>query len=260
MAEIVPQKKDFEKAIEYDKYRNFCKRMITVASIIAAVYGVSPAQNSTVEIIVSVGLMVVSLLSIYFSSRFNETFRRAEKTRRDGFIDNTFDTRLADVSSAGYYDTDNVEHGIKKLMSNLHESCLYTCKIAEKMFARTEKSLLLWFCLILILAVVNLWGTLFVIAVIDVFLSMEVLEDYIELKRLFTETETVQQECKKIAENAASKEWREDNILIGEILQVYLQYEAALSYASIILDADIYNELNPTISQEWNDMRERYYK
>lgn len=260
MVEAVPQKVDFEKAKKYDKHRTTCKTVITLISIVAAGYGVSHFQNSTVEMIMSVALLIVSLLSIYYSSRFNETFRKAEKTRRDGFLDNTFNTRLADISSAGYYDTDSIEYGIKKLMSNLHESCIYTCRITERMFIKTEKTLVLWFCLIVVLAVMNFFGTLFVIAVIDIFVSKEILEDYMELKRLYSETEAVQQECKKIAENAESKEWREDHVLTSEILQVLLQYETALSYASIILDTDIYNELNPTITQEWDGIKKRYYQ
>ena len=260
MAEAVPQKIDFEIAKEYDKRRTNCKTLIMIISIVAAIYGVIPFQNITVEIVMSIALLVVSLLSIYYSSRYNETFRKAEKTRRDGFLDNTFNTSLADIHSSGYYDTDSIEHGIKKLMSNLHESCIYTCKITDRMFVKTEKTLICWFCLIVVLALINFFGTLFVIAVIDVFVSKEVMEEYLELKRLHSETEAVQQECKKIAENAESKKWKEDPLLISEILQVLLQYETALSYASIILDTDIYNELNPTIVQEWASIKKRYYE
>ncbi len=260
MAEVVPQKIDFEKAEKYDKYRNTCKVIITLVSVAAAIYGISQIQNAVVEKTMAIMLIVVSLLSLYYSSRFKETFRKAEKTRRDGFLDNTFNTRLADISSSGYYDTDSIEHGVKKLLSNLHESCILTCRISEKMFMKSEKELLVWFCLIVILALINAFGTLFIIAVIDVFLSKEVLDDYIELKRLHKETEAIQQECKRIAENAKIKEWEADNALMSEVLQVYLQYETALSYASILLDTKIYQDLNPAITQEWDSIRDRYYQ
>ena len=97
------------------------------------------------------------------------------------------------------------------------------------------------------------------IAVIDVFVSKEAFEEYLELKRLHSETEAVQQECKKIAEYAEDKEWKDNPVLVSEILQVLLQYETALSYASIMLDTDIYNELNLTIAQEWEGIKKRYY-
>ena len=260
MTEAVPQKIDFEKAEKYDKYRNTCKIIITIVSTVAAIYGISQFQNTVVEKTMSTVLIVVSLLSLYYYSRFKETFRKAEKTRRDGFLDNTFNTCLADISSSGYYDTDSIEHGVKKLMSNLHESCIFTCRISEKMFLKSEKELLVWFSLIVILALINTFGTLFVIAVIDVFLSKEVLDDYMELKRLHKETEVIQQECKRIAENAKIKKWEADNTMISEVLQVYLQYETALSYASIMLDTEIYQEINPAIMQEWNRIRVRYYQ
>ena len=156
--------------------------------------------------------------------------------------------------------TDSIEHGVKKLLSNLHESCILTCRISEKMFMKSEKELLVWFCLIVILALINAFGTLFIIAVIDMFLSKEVLDDYIELKRLHKETEAIHQECKRIAENAKIKEWEADNALMSEVLQVYLQYETALSYASILLDTKIYQDLNPAITQEWDSIRDRYYQ
>ncbi|MEE1034380.1 MAG: hypothetical protein U0L06_07445 [Agathobacter sp.] len=91
-------------------------------------------------------------------------------------------------------------------------------------------------------------------------LSKEVLDDYIELKRLHKETEAIHQECKRIAENAKIKEWEADNALMSEVLQVYLQYETALSYASILLDTKIYQDLNPAITQEWDSIRDRYYQ
>lgn len=59
----------------------------------------------------------------------------------------------------------------------------------------------------------------------------------------------IQQECKKTAEYASSIGWQENHFLLSEIIQVYLHYETALSYASIMLDSDIYNAINQKSTQ-----------
>jgi len=260
MAESVPQKTDFERAEKYHACNNTCKKIITVISIGAAVYGFANIQNAIVDKCMAMGFILISFLSVYYSFRFKSTFRKAENTRRDGFLDNTFNTRLADISSIGYYDSEEIEFGLKKLMSNLHESSFLTYKITEKMFINTEKTLLLWICLIGILILANTFGTQFAAAVIDVFLSIEILDEYFELKRLHTETDSIQQECKIVAENASSTDWQETHELLSEILRVYLHYETALSYASIMLDTNIYKAINLTATQEWEGIRNRYYQ
>ena len=67
MAEVVPQKIDFEKAEKYDKYRNTCKVIITLVSVAAAISGISQIQNAVVEKTMAIMLIVVSLLSLYYS-------------------------------------------------------------------------------------------------------------------------------------------------------------------------------------------------
>ena len=56
------------------------------------------------------------------------------------------------------------------------------------------------------------------------------------------------------------KNWEENNTIRSEILQVYLRYEIALSYASLILDSEIYQSLNDSLTKEWEQIRDRYYK
>ena len=260
MAESVPQKTDFEKAAKYSTYNDLCKKIITAISAIAAVYGLIHIQNAVIDKLVAIVLTMISLLSVYFSSRFNSTFRKAERTRRDGFLDNTFNTRLADIPSVGYYDSEGIEFGLKKLMSNLHESSLLTCKITERMFVKTEKTLIIWAFIIGIIILISVLGTQFAVAVINVFLSKEIIKEYLELKQLHNETDIIQQECKKTAEYASSIGWQENHFLLSEIIQVYLHYETALSYASIMLDSDIYNAINQKSTQEWEEIRKRYYQ
>ena len=59
-------------------------------------------------------------------------------------------------------------------------------------------------------------------------------------------------------ESASKTEWRENHLLLSEAIQVCLNYETALFYASIMLDTGICNLLNPKITQEWEGIRQRY--
>ncbi len=258
MATRAPQKSDFDQAEQYNKYKDRMLLFAAIISGIAAVYGVLPYSFSFADNVFPIGVLVFTGLGKYFDCRFGGMYRKAERTRRDGFLDNTFNARLADISSEGYYDTEEIEPGMRKLISNVHENSFFSEKIVNAMFKQAEKKLLVSVVLIVIIALVNLGGTQFVIAVTNIFLLFSIWEGYFKLKELKLEVSIVQAECKDLWRNYTAKKKKPDNKTTAKILQIYLRYETALAYASIMFDTKVFNKINPSATQDWEEMKKRF--
>ena len=49
-----------------------------------------------------------------------------------------------------------------------------------------------------------------------------------------------------------------NNKILAQTMKAYTHYESTLAYASVILDSDIYNELNESLEEEWEEIKKRY--
>ncbi len=258
MANLVPQKNDFDKAEAYADYGSKCVWIATALSIVVAVYGVSPIENKIVANILALLTLIATVLAAYFERRFTRVYRKAEKTRRDGFIDNVFNTKIADIPSEGYYDTDEIDFGMRKLLSNVHENSLFTEKIVEMMFKKAELKLISAIVVVIIVTVLNVYGTQFIVAVLGIFLSMNFWDEYHKLKELQSEMEAVQTDCKNVWEHFSGRAGKPDLKTSAIIIRAFIRYETALAYASIMLDSKIFKEKNQEITDEWIKLKKRY--
>ena len=136
MEKIVPQKNNFNTAKKLNKwvaYSNVAVLIISVISIINSELLSSFIPNSIIYFFA----IVFAISTVVLESLFESYFRKAENTRRDALFDNAFSTKMADIESKGYFDTDVITPGIKKLLANTHENCFFSERIVTKMFNKS---------------------------------------------------------------------------------------------------------------------------
>ena len=227
-------------------------------STVAAGYSCFGLQNDIVDIILAVSMVMLSLTLIIIEWKFTVSYRKAEHTRRDAFLDNALGSRMANTKSEGYYDNDNVGYGIRKILSNLHESCVYSARESEEMFKESEKKLCVISGLMILVALINLFSTQFVVALADIIISTDMIKDYLELKTLKGEMEAVEEECKQAWEHYHEDGSSADNKTIAMVLRAFVRYETALAYASIMLDPAVFRKLRNQIADEGEELQLRY--
>ncbi|MDO4648307.1 MAG: hypothetical protein Q4B26_06620 [Eubacteriales bacterium] len=257
MASQVPQKNDFDNAQCWDKYSNRIRWIIGVVSLVPIVLSILKIDNDVANKIIGFTLLTMAILNIYTKYRYAKLFRKAEFTRRNGFLDNAFGTKLADIESIGYYDTDDIELGYRKFLANLHENSFYSNKIGKEMYEKTEKLLIAGVIAFLTITIPNIFDMQVVVALVDLLIAAEIFEEYQNLKTFTEETEKVIDECKSIWESEKLNK-KVSNKTIAAIMKAYSHYESTMAYASIILDSEIYNKLNAPLTAEWNEMKNRY--
>ena len=259
MASKGAHESDFVKAKECLKtYRCFVALSIA-ASIITAILGVLNCSNTIVDALLTV-ITVFSLMAVFRCKRaFNTHFQKAEQTRREGLLDDSFDTRMADTPSEKYYDTDDIGFGLGKLLANTHENSMFTASIADEMIKGPEWRFVAGIALLIVLAVFNLLKARAIVAVVDILITHNVLNDYLDLKELRSEAVTVQEKCKDAATAALEEHWKLSEKTNGKIINAFLRYETALSYASIILSQKVYDRMNDDLTKKWEGIKKRYY-
>lgn len=259
MANKGPHETDFVKAKEYLKtYHGFVALSI-IASIITVVMRVLNWSNTVIDTLLTV-ITVFLLMAVFRCKRaFKTHLQKAEQTRREGLLDNSFDTRMADTPSENYYDTDDIEYGLGKLLANTHENSLFTANIADEMIKGPEWRFVAGIALLIALAIFNLLNAGAIVAAVDILITHNMLNDYLDLKELRTEAEIVQEKCKDAASAALEEHWKLSERTKGKIINAFLRYETALSYASMILNQKVYDKVNDDLTRKWEGIKKRYY-
>ena len=120
-----------------------------------------------------------------------------------------------------------------------------------------DMSLLVGIIGLAIITITNFVGMQAGVALVDLFIAAEIIDEYRCLKAFTVETEKVIEECKMIWESGKLGK-QPNNKILAQIMKAYIHYESTLAYASVILDSDIYNELNESLEEEWEEIKKRY--
>ena len=98
------------------------------------------------------------------------------------------------------------------------------------------------------------------LAILNGFLSLNIINDYCELRSLRTEIRTVCDKCKHICEDSANSQRKTlSPQQQAHIIRECIRYECAFAYASIMLDEQFYRQLNPVHEKDWQAIKARYY-
>lgn len=256
MATIIPQKNEFDLAEKYHKILEKCDVALISFTILGTFVSLLPFYQNNVKFIFTV-LTFLSVIAVFiFQLRFQTTYMKAEETRRDGLIDSAFTSKMADVESEGYYDTEDVEEGMRRLLANIHENSFFSIRVTEPMFIKEEKKNI-WFIIIMVIAILfSVINSQFVLVMLQIFLSMNFYGNYLRIMSLRESLIKVQSGCKQIWEDWSSG--HKALQLQARIIRETIRYESALAYASIMFDQSAYETMNMDVTMEWEVLKKRY--
>ena len=258
MASKVPQKKDFEKAKKCagrNKYLKFFIIFLSLTTIVLSYFNIKVEWFNNINC-----FFLFILMSLHFLNkwRYVKLYRRAEMTRRKGFLDKAFGTKLSNMESEGYYDTDDVPIGYRRFLANLHENCFYSNRISEKMCGKSRKKLIVLLILFSYIVLINLLEIQIIVAFINAIMVTDIIWEYLSLENFYKETAAVLEECENIWQNYKEKYHNPDNGTMAVIIKAYVHYETILAYESVMLDSKIYKEMNAELEIEWENLKKRY--
>jgi len=254
MTQYNPYKGSFEQSKSFSKYAEITLWISTILLVIAFVLKeVNVNWSNISEVITNINCFFIVAFAIL--SFISETvFYQASIQRREDFIDNSFETTLAENRSQEYYTNDNIASGIYKMAVNGFENSLFTYNIAKKMTTRLWLKNILFAVSILIFSIFGYSSafTLMIQLTLPILLLQQSIKHTLfvyRIKRVFENNRRLFNDLKNLNDSKHKR---------PEIILNVLDYETTLTYGAILLDSKIYNEMNPSLSVTWDELKKEY--
>ena len=261
MVEIsVPQSEAFREAGHWLRLENFAQRTTLLFAIIIPLMSGLTNRFEWLSITMD-GLTAAGIVLTYaFEIIFQKEYRRAEEVRRDGLIDAAFNTKMADIKAVGYYDNGGIDYGYLRLLAQIHQNSFETERIVTRMAQKSCRKNILFFCILVFFCCASVLSSHLFLAALQGLLSVSFLSECLKLRRLRDDAAVVQNECRSTSESILKDKRKtvaqED---VANIMRILLRYETSLAYASVMLDGKLFDEINPLATQDWLDIKQRFY-
>lgn len=177
---------------------------------------------------------------------------RAADARAQDFLSHAYGQDLLTARTSGYYNN-NAQLGMQKISAQTFENTLFTKEICRTMFNR-QIPLVVVYGLAFAVGVANrdtsitLWC-----AAAQVLFSEQIFMRFVRLWWLQRRAEQLHEEMRRLY-ISGSTGIRFDSIA----MDAYTRYEMSKSTAGITLSSKIYEELNPRLTAEWDQLRARH--
>jgi hypothetical protein len=199
-------------------------------------------------------IFLASVLVYFLLSQTSSLFflPRAEQMRRKQMLANAFATPISIEKTVLYYNN-TYAPSVERLGANTMENALFSQAIANKMLSgrriRTICYMLIWFVIFAIrhenLEVLT-WITQFTF-------SAEILNGWLRI-------EILRFRCQAVFEDLQSyfiTQKQNPTLDVAIVLNSFVAYESAKSNAGVLLSSRDFNQLNPSLSQKWEEIRQR---
>jgi len=254
MGQYNPYKASFDKSKDFRKYAEIALWISTVVLFVA--FSIKLCYSNLISIsdlIYKINcFFIISYATLSFISE--NIFYQASKQRREDFIDNSFNTRIAEDRSNDYYTNANIEYGIYKMAVNSFENSLFTYHIANKMMIKLWIKNIVFAILILVFAIFG-YNNAFILLIhlsLPILLLQQAIKHTLFVYRIKRVHENYRRLFNDLKNNVDTKYKR------PEILLNVLDYETTITYGSVLLDSEIYERMNSSLSKKWIELKQDY--
>lgn len=253
MSEKVPQ----EKYYNWLKKTNVACSSILYVTMIISIFLLILELFKFPQIIrtkeyLNCSLAWLSVVYFVIDSIQGYVFHKAENIRILDFIDNSLDSNFSEKNSRDYYSNDEVQVGIYKLGVNNFENVFFTKCITSKMLSKEYVRLAIVFVVFLSVCIFS--SKEFITLIFQTVLPFTIIQQTFKLYKLNSNVKSVFDNYKLIF-----KSGNEENI-IQNIVNNMIIYEKNLSWAGVLLDTGMFNEMNKVLSSEWEEIKRKNCK
>lgn len=250
----IPFKNSFDNARTYDKYANYTLYTSTFILIIAfTIQTINKDWSYISDFLNSFNSFFILGYAI-LEFTIQHIFYEASIQKRYDFIDNSFETSFSEENSTEYFTNDDIDKGIYKMAVNGFENSLFTYNISKRMIKSIWiKNIIIGFLFlgISIAGFNNVFVMLFQLS-----LPLLLLYQALKLTIFVNRINKVFENYRRLFQDLKNKKKRKSKK--PEILINVIEYESTLSWGGIILDKNIYEKLNPKLSEKWYKMKIKY--
>jgi hypothetical protein len=175
---------------------------------------------------------------------------RSERPRRQDFLSYVLGVNLTHIRTTGYYNNNETDP-IRRIGAAVLENTLFTKTIIRKMLTRA-RLLTLGYILAWIIALSTRTTDLGWIAVAaQVLFSEQLVSRYLRMEWLRSKTENIHEGLLAIFRSGSTP-----TAMQPYVWEAFSEYEAIKTNAGILASKKIFTDLNPTLSAEWEKIKQ----
>lgn len=196
--------------------------------------------------------IVLTLIHFVFS-QFNRFYLipKAERIRRQQMLSNAFDTPITHEKTELYYNNDYTP-SVMRLGANTMENSLFSKEIAVKMLIKS-RIVIFVYAILWVVAFSFRYNNLETLGTItQILFSGEIAVQWLALEMLRYRHERTYE---LLHSHFLHKIGDESTKAVATILDAFVAYESAKSSASILLSSKVFDDLNPSLTKKWEQIR-----
>lgn len=197
-----------------------------------------------------VGAVLSLGLSIFSRSMLTP---KAERARRKQNLSNAFGASLSNERTNLYYNN-SYKHSILRLGANTFENSLFSKETAGEMLKKTRLVFVGYFIIWLVVLLVRQSNLDLITWITQVLFSGDIIGYWVSLELLRHRTERVFERYHDFFLHNIDDSSAEG---MATIIDIYSDYESAKASAGIKLDSEIFHKLNPTLTVQWEELKEQ---
>lgn len=181
---------------------------------------------------------------------------QADFKRRDDFLDNSFGSNFALQPSVGYFDNDEVAHGIYKAAVNLFENCFFTHSLVKYITIRKIVLPLSVLLIVAVFAYIGFKDAPIALSILQALFSATILGGLIKHLILMARLNTIEKDWVFLFQDPDFKIRTAD--YAHKIYRNWLNYESLHSKIPAEIPRSIYKKLNPKLTSDWELLKKRF--
>lgn len=246
-----PQDSDFNSSKNLSQNIKIIEFFAFIASVLQMSFNWISAKPYLVGSIVFI--IIIFVMNINREKKFSD----ASEKRMKGLLDDAFNVnRFPEKLEIKYYDNDEIEFGIIRLLANVHENSFFTKEIASKMKKKAIR--LVAIILIIFIIFFSIDGATETTNIfISVIFSSSFFIDTLGIYNLSKETENIYRECNQLCVNYEENKIQ-GHTLYSMIIEILIKYENTLISTQVDLDSDLFNEMNNDLTNQWEKIKQEY--
>lgn len=250
---FVPHQVSFDDVKKISCINNYILGISTCIAISTALFEKAIKQYENINDGLNAMSTVLIGLYIVFDIIGNYCLSKAETKRRLDFIDNSFNTNLSGKKSVGYFSNSYIEPGLYKMAVNCFENSLFSYNVSKRMI----KPLLIKNLAIISIFIISaaLGDKQIVILIFQLSLPVLLFQQVVKLFIYSSNNEKVLLNFQQLFEDLKSHQFEKKT---PEVIRNIIHYESNISWAAIPLDSQIFEELNPQLSADWDELKKTY--
>ncbi len=179
----------------------------------------------------------------------------AEAKRNDDFVDNSFNSQFSLQNSDGYFDNDEVKHGLYKAAVNMFENSFFTYSLLKRNTVNKTVVPALTFTIILVSAYFGFQHVPFALSLLQILFSTNLLGALIKHLILVNKLSVIFDDWMKLFQltDFDSSATKYDSY----IFRNWLRYETLIAKIPAKIPAKIFDKYNPILTQDWVSLKQK---